>query len=553
MPAPAPSSPASRLAVPLLVALPPLYWIASATWRASLTPLGRDQGIFQYLAWAIGRGAVDYRDVRDVNGPLTHAVHFVLLALGGADEHRFRVLDLAITGVTFALAGACLAGTFRKTTWPERAAWALAAWVVLSGQHLSYLYWDLAQRESFFDWFMLSGVVLALYGQRSGRGAWLVIAGALLAIPWFGKATYVLFSAAAAASLLFDRDLAMGRRKALGLFALGSAVGAALPLAFVAAYGDLGAFFRLYLVEVPAMYRFTLARTPAEVLQLDWVRTTAALVVITSAVHIARIVRGDVPRCTLGLALVPLAALASVLLQTKGYYYHLHPVTAGLHLEWLLAAIWLAESADPRRWIPLLAAALLSAKTLGYLTRSPHLTDGELCHLTPGSREYFVHFREGDYFPWEMRQTAEYLRKHTAAEDRVQIYGMDSYLLFLSERMSATPYIYLFDLNADAALEGSRHLGTGNENTIRRMRDAHEEDMLARLKAAPPAAFVFMDKASHITNPDAVEDFAEHCPTSSAWVRENYRPAADFGEYHVWLHQRLHVRDASTGDTNVLH
>ena len=63
------------LAVPLVLALPPLFWIVEATRRASRTTLGRDQGIFQYVAWAIHEGAIDYRDVRDVNGPLVHAVH----------------------------------------------------------------------------------------------------------------------------------------------------------------------------------------------------------------------------------------------------------------------------------------------------------------------------------------------------------------------------------------------------------------------------------------------------------------------------------------------
>src|SRR5580700_1494488 len=71
--------------VPLVIAVPPLFWVADATHRASLTPLGRDQGIFQYVARALERGDIDYRDVRDVNGPLTHLVHMVLLALGGAD------------------------------------------------------------------------------------------------------------------------------------------------------------------------------------------------------------------------------------------------------------------------------------------------------------------------------------------------------------------------------------------------------------------------------------------------------------------------------------
>src|SRR5438094_5118205 len=86
----------------LIIALPPLFWVVDATYRASLTTLGRDQGIFQYVAWAVRNGAVDYRDVRDVNGPLTHLVHMVFLALGAADEHRFRSLDLLVTGLGFA-------------------------------------------------------------------------------------------------------------------------------------------------------------------------------------------------------------------------------------------------------------------------------------------------------------------------------------------------------------------------------------------------------------------------------------------------------------------
>ena len=106
------------LLAPLVIALPPLFWVVSATERASRTPLGRDQGIFQYVGWALRQGQVDYRDVRDVNGPLTHLVHVVLLALGGADEHRFRVLDLVVTGASFAFAGGCLAGARHATRRP---------------------------------------------------------------------------------------------------------------------------------------------------------------------------------------------------------------------------------------------------------------------------------------------------------------------------------------------------------------------------------------------------------------------------------------------------
>ena len=44
------------LVAPLAIALPPLFWVVTATDRASRTPLGRDQGIFQYVAWALAQG-----------------------------------------------------------------------------------------------------------------------------------------------------------------------------------------------------------------------------------------------------------------------------------------------------------------------------------------------------------------------------------------------------------------------------------------------------------------------------------------------------------------
>ena len=47
--------------LPLLLGLPSLFFVVDATRRASLTSLGRDQGIFQYIAWAVEQpGMGDY-------------------------------------------------------------------------------------------------------------------------------------------------------------------------------------------------------------------------------------------------------------------------------------------------------------------------------------------------------------------------------------------------------------------------------------------------------------------------------------------------------------
>jgi hypothetical protein len=580
--------------LPLILALAPLFWVVDATQRASLTTLGRDQGIFQYIAWAILRGDVDYRDVRDVNGPLTHLIHVVFLLLGGADEHRFRVLDLTVTGISFAFVGACLPGIVSKArvSWLERLAWAAAGWVVLSGQHLLYLYWDLAQRETFFNWFMLSGVALQLVVQRSLAStahrsarrdgldrALLAVVGMLSIVPWFGKPTYVLFTFAQVAALLVDDTIAgpgrIGRLRALGFFGIGTLVGAASQLAFLFTRGDAAAFLRIYLVDVPTMYRFMLPRSAEEILALQWGGPTAAYSLATSLVLLALIWDRQMPRRALAVALLPLLGLVSVLAQRKGFPYHFHPATAGMHLQWLLFAAWLWEryrGIGPRRThggphdargtsgllptlrlVPFAAAALLALKVAGSLTTSPHITNIWILGKAQtaeerASRDYLVYFRDHDFFPWEMRQAANYVAAHTQPSDRVQIYGMDPYVLFLARRLSATPYVYAYDINADAALGGSwmptglRPNGYESER-IRALHAAHVRDLTDRLKQHEPAAFVFFDKSPLISNESAWIDFKEQCPEAAELVENHYAQTAAFGEVHVFL--RRDVADGS--------
>jgi hypothetical protein len=557
------------LLTPLAIALPPLFWVVSATDRASRTPLGRDQGIFQYVAWALRQGQVDYRDVRDVNGPLTHLVHVAFLALGGADDHRFRVLDLVVTGASFAFAGACVAGigSGRAPGWPGRVAWALAGWVVLSGQYLLFGYWDLAQRESFFDWFMLPSVALQLVaharpalavGARGDGGArrqarLLVVVGALSLVPWFGKPTFALFTFAQLAAIAMDDQLVLPRKKAFLSFAIGGGLSAAVALVLLVAYGDAIAFVRIQLSDVPALYRFLWPRAAADIFSNPWCATQAIFAIVGAVVLLSLVLLGEMPRVVIALALVPVCALASVVVQAKGFPYHFHPVTAGVHLQWLAFVAWLAErtrvarrSRAIVRLAPVAMGLVVAFRVATAMEDSPHVRAVWLLWsgATPAeraTRDYFAHFPETDFFPFEMRQAAAYLREHTGPDDRVQVYGMDPYVLFLAGRLSATPYIYAYDLDVDAALAG----GTGGvpddaqSERIRGIRAAHEADLLARLEARPPAAFVFLDQSPLLSEADAWDDFAGHCTDAAPWVRAHYRESARFGHDHIWLRADL--------------
>jgi hypothetical protein len=542
--------------------------VAEATRRASLTPLGRDQGIFQYIAWALSHGERDYRDIRDVNGPLTHLVHRVLLALGGADEHRFRVLDLVVTGATFAVVGACLPG-LRSRRAPEaldRVAWALAAWVVLSGQYLLYGYWDIAQRESFFDWFMLPSVALQLVAQRSlvrGRGLRLLaLVGALSVIPCFGKPTYALFTVAQLLALFLDDDLGVPRRQAVRAFVVGGALGVLSQLVLLVATGDALAYARIQLVDVPAMYRFIWPRAAADIFSNPWDASQAIYGLVGAVVLLSLVLLREMPRRVIAVALLPVCAVGSVVAQAKGFPYHFHPVTAGVHLQWLVFAAWLAERTRVSqrrlallRLAPIAFGVVVTLRVATSMEDSPYIRAVWLLWgaSTPEdrqTREYFAHFPEPDYFPFEMRKAAAYLREHTAPGDRVQTYGMDPYVLFLAGRLSATPYIYAYDLDADAALGGGTgaHPDDAQADRIRAIRDAHEADLLARLDARPPAAFVFLDKSPLMTRDDAWDDFEEHCPAAAAWVHRRYRETARFGHDHVWLREDVTPVESAPAD-----
>src|SRR5690606_21294946 len=132
-----------------------MYPVIVSMVGAAHSTFGRDQGIYQYVAWAISQGERNYVDVCDINGPLTHAIHQVFQALGGTDELGFRVLDLVTSSVAFATIGAAMPGLTRVAGSPApapapacRVAWALATWAVLSVQYLSYNPWRSEEHTS---------------------------------------------------------------------------------------------------------------------------------------------------------------------------------------------------------------------------------------------------------------------------------------------------------------------------------------------------------------------------------------------------------------------
>jgi hypothetical protein len=317
--------------------------------------------------------------------------------------------------------------------------------------------------------------------------------------------------------------------------------------------GDLPSYLHIQAVDVPAMYRFIWPRAAADTFSRPWDASQAIYALVGAVVMLSLVLMGEMPVRAIAPALLPVAALAGVIVQAKGFPYHFHPVTAGIHLQWLVFVAWLTERTRvARRDLALVRLAPVAAGVVFSLQVATSMEDSPLIRAvwmlwganTPQdrtTREFYEHFPEPDFFPFELHQTADYLRAHTAPSDRVQTYGMDPYVLFLAGRLSATPYIYAYDLDADTALGG----GTGavpddaQRARIRAIRDQHEDDLLARLDARPPAAFVFLDGSPLIAASDAREDFIRHCPRASEWFGDRYREVTRFGHDHVWLRKDL--------------
>jgi hypothetical protein len=327
-------------------------------------------------------------------------------------------------------------------------------------------------------------------------------------------------------------------------------------------YADIGAFLHISTVDVPAMYRFIWPRTAVEIFGLEGYSTVIALAIVTSTILVGLIWQGEMPKRALSIALMPPIGIINVIAQRKGFPYHFHPVTAGLSLSWLLIVVWLwervrvARSRGLSRIIPVVAGSILAVRVALLMTQSPYIQSLWLYAKAndPDDRlqhDYFVYFNTSDYFPWELRQTAAYVKQHTKPDDRIQLYGMDPYVLFLAERLSATPYIYAYDLNADAALSGGvlpeprgLHPTMQEAAKIRDIRDAHEHDFLTRLKANPPAAFVFLDKSPLISWQESVRDFEEHSHESHTWMSAHYKQTVEYSGYRVYMRNDLAERIA---------
>jgi hypothetical protein len=292
-------------------------------WRSLDWPLVGDATIFHFIAGQMKMGAVLYRDIADINMPLTYEIHAAIVATGGMSDVAWRAFDLTAAAVMSAL--------ILMLVWPAGRAVAILAMLAVLVMHLLLGPYAAGQRD-----FLMSIPVLAaaLVSARAAedhahRRLYLLLAGACAMTAASIKPTGVL--------LMFLPALAVRLhwREMIWIIA-GAAAVALLVFGTLAAWGGLGAFVTM-IRELLPLYASMGVRPVWEVLEaVQWIAPIAGLALAAALGLAAR--KPPRVRVMIGLAAF---GLIHLLAQRKGWMYHVYPLGIGLACwgAWTLAAL----------------------------------------------------------------------------------------------------------------------------------------------------------------------------------------------------------------------
>ena len=312
-----------------LIAFGPAVW---ALYSQSFAILGRDPGIFQYVAWALRHGDRIYKDLHEINGPLPHAYYALMQLLGGEDEHCFRVIDTWLLVIVYVAGSLTLPrwiGAEPKTKW----VWAAAGLAVLGAQYARYEWWHTAQRDALYAILVYGSLALQSIGHttKDGKVALraFLFAGMLTALPWFGKPPCAVFTLLQVVVVWLDRGaLSISQRRAAAAAGAGFLVVCLGMLAFVLAFEDLPRGIA-FLLKVPELHHTIWNETLVGTYRayhngptLNW--AAVSFVAFIVAYRFLRL-----PRTALLAGVLPLGGFLVFIGQGKAFPYHMHMLTLG--------------------------------------------------------------------------------------------------------------------------------------------------------------------------------------------------------------------------------
>jgi hypothetical protein len=498
------------MALMVLCGLTSLWW-----------PISADAGVLSYVGDVILSGGRQYCEVWDNNGPAGPLQQAALQAVFGSAQWPLRVLDLGYVLTTVLV----LYAVGRRLHSRAAGMWSAGLYVThyIPVERGELLWCNAAQRDGWASMLALWSMALAFSrgGMASAGACGLLMGVAALYKPFFAALALPL------AWLLFARcpDDWPRSKRLVQQVCMWAAM--ALPplmvIAWMKSQGNLRGALDEFLMFNAKVYAHSMGLTVERGFRwfLEDLTLGHAAVFVLGIAGAAKLLTGN-EKGKGALALgYPIVAAGIVFGQVKLFPYHWHTLHVPLALLGGVGlAAWGTQAAAMPRADRAVQLALLSAVLFTALFNPVHANAravklwvvdvalrgnlGEYQKALGGSGGYGIVGYHGH------KRIAEYIRSHTRPTERVQVWGADMVVYFLSERLCATRFAanWPFDLTRELAPALNRkYLG----------------QFLGDLDAAKPALFMVVTQKPEGTDPPWSDNVGQPMPPELLkYLNEHY-------------------------------
>lgn len=499
---------------------------------AIVEPMGPDQGVYATIGWAMHRGFALYRDLFEMKPPGLYVIYWLAFAILGIKTTTIFWIDYAAAAATTILFfdlcrrivsvrfGALAAAVLAVGTWP-------AARLAYGG------FLERAINEPFITLFVTAAAWTTTIAVATNRSRWSVGAGLCVGIAAVFKPMTVVYWLALVVwvALQSNREGAMRFAK----FSAGGAVVApAIALTWMWASGvlpdawlALAVYNRAYLaVGDQGLFDIVnkLAHESWRRVKTDEVWTMGALGAAAALASWRWRRTKPGAAASLGILWLGAAHLAIVLNGPRMFQTYFMPALVPL----CLLAAWLFDQVFARRsrWRVAAAAGVIALTGLmifrsGSMTRAAFFTRADIGQLFGESarQEYLQRFQSRStraFSAADAERLADYLRANTQPTERVFIFGMTASAYFLSDRLPASRFLFVYPAVSNM----------GNRPEFR------VETLAAELRRASPRYIVLQrHNGDSFSGWRAVDSFAAPPMTE---LLANYRQETEIGDFALY-------------------
>lgn len=460
-------------------------------------PLERDEGEYAYAGQLMLRGIAPYALVYNMKFPGTYAAYALIMALFGQTAHAIRIGLILVTSATTILVyvlGARLVN--RAAGVCAAAAYTLLALIL--GAQAIYAH------ATHFVVLPAVGALVLLSSRR-----WPLAAGVLLGLAVLMKQPGAAFALFAVLWLLVERRFRDAALTVAGGAIAGSATAVWLKIAGV--FDKFWFWTIRYAREYASVTTWSDARRYFAQSMHDII-DYAPLLWLTIAIGLALMF---VERSTRRAAVfVVCYIVASFAAAAAGLYFRPH------YFILTFPAVAMAAGGGVVAAMRLLPHGLRLAPAIAYtivlIAGVAHQSD-VFFRITPDS---LTRALNGDSPFVEAPAIGDYIRAHTAPDDRVVIFGSEPEIYFHAQRKSATGYIYMYPL-----MEA--------QPFAKRM----QREMMAEVDRANPKVIVIVQvEYSWLQRPDsdrAIFDYSER-KVNSGYRLEGIIDEVPSGTVYAW-------------------